>query len=448
MIGRILHKLRTDAGVRRYAVNTTLLLGARGVQMVLALVVGALMARYLGPAQYGTYNYIISYTGLFVAISLLGVGTIMVKDMLEKPDGIYTILGTGLWLRFAGSIIACLLVVGIAGVSENDPHIRWYLFIASLPPILKSFEVITYYFQAKVLSKYTVIAQMIALFIVSGLKLWFIEAEMDLVWFFYVMILDATIVMAITVFEYKTLNQKIFSWSFDANYAKQLLKDSWPLIFSGFMATVYLKIDQVMINTMLDDASTGLYAAAVKLSEAWVSIPWIIGASLYPALVNSFKEDKMRFQERITQTYVLQIGVAVAIILPVVLLAVPITQFVFGEAYAASAIALQLHIGSLLFIFLGSVANRWLIIEGIQRYWMINSVIGAISNILLNLVLIPAMGINGAALATLLSYAFAFHFAYAIMPATRKVFHAQNINFMRVCMIIPAWQIIKRTRSR
>lgn len=448
MIGRILHKLRTDAGVRRYALNTTLLLGARGVQMVLALVVGALMARYLGPAQYGTYNYIISYTGLFVAISLLGVGTIMVKDMLEKPDGVYRILGTGLWLRFAGSIIACILVVAIAGLSENDPAIRWFLFIASLPPMIKSFEVITYYFQAKVVSKYTVIAQLISLFIVSGLKLWFIEAEMELVWFFYVMVLDAALITTITLFEYKLLKQEIVKWSYDGSYAKQLLKDSWPLIFSGFMATVYLKIDQVMINTMLDDTATGLYAAAVKLSEAWVSIPWIIGASLYPALVNAFKEDKERFQERITQTYILQIGVAMAIIVPVVLLAVPITQFVFGEVYAASAIALQLHIGSLLFIFLGSVANRWLIIEGIQRYWMINSVIGAISNIILNLILIPTMGINGAALATLLSYAFAFHFAYAIMPATRKVFYAQNRNFLRVCMVIPAYQIIKRTRSR
>lgn len=448
MIGRILHKLRTDAGVRRYAINTTLLLGARGVQMVLALVVGALMARYLGPALYGTYNYVISFTGLFVAISLLGVGTIMVKNMLDKPEDVYRVLGTGLWLRFAGSILAGVLVIIIAGISENDPHIRWYLFIASIPPVIKSFEVITYYFQAKVISKFTVIAQMISLFIVSALKLWFIAAEMDIVWFFYVMILDAALITSITLVEYKFLKQEIRKWSFDGSYAKQLLKDSWPLIFSGFMATVYLKIDQVMINTMLDDTATGLYAAAVKLSEAWVSIPWIIGASLYPALVNAFKEDQNRFQERITQTYVLQIGVAMAIIVPVILLAVPITQVVFGEVYAASAIALQLHIGSLLFIFLGSVANRWLIIEGIQRYWMINSLIGALSNILLNVLLIPSMGINGAALATLLSYAFAFHFAYAIMPATRKVFHAQNRNFISVCMIIPAYRIIKRTRSR
>lgn len=448
MIGRILHRLRTDAGVRRYALNTSLLLGARGVQMVLALVVGALMARYLGPAQYGVYNFVLSYTGLFVAISLLGVGTIMVKDMLDTPEQVYRVMGTGLWLRMAGSIIACILVVVIAGIGGEDAQVRWYLAIASLPPIIKSFEVLTYYFQAKVLSKYTVIAQMIALFIVSGLKLWFIQQEMDLIWFFYVMLLDAAIITSITLVEYRLLKQEVSKWQFDAVYAKKLLKDSWPLIFSGFMATVYLKIDQVMINTMMDDASTGLYAAAVKLSEAWVSIPWIIGASLYPALVNAFKEDKVRFQERVTQTYILQIAVALAIVLPVVLLAKPITAFVFGDAYTASAVALQLHIGSLVFIFLGSVANRWLIIEGIQRYWMINSLIGALSNILLNLLLIPSMGINGAALATLLSYAFAFHFAYAFIPATRKVFHAQNANFLRVLMIIPAFQIIKKTRSR
>lgn len=448
MISRILHKLRTDAGVRRYAFNTTLLLGARGVQMVLALVVGALMARYLGPAKYGVYNYVISYTGIFVALSMLGIGTIMVKDMLDKPDNLPVIMGTGLWLRFAGSILAAILVVVAAGVGGETSEVRWYLFIASVPPVFKSLEILTYYFQAKVLSKYTVYAQMCALFIVSGLKIYFIQHEMGLVWFFYVMILDAAIFISITMVEYRMLKQSLSNWTYNTEYAKDLLKASWPLIFSGFMATIYLKIDQLMINSMMDDAATGLYAAAVKLSEAWVSIPWIIGASLYPALVNAHKEDNARFLDRVTQTYILQIGVAMVIIVPVILLAHPVTDFVFGEAYAASAIALQLHIGSLLFIFLGSVANRWLIIEGIQRYWMMNSLIGAATNIILNLFLIPPMGINGAALATLISYALAFHFAYAIPKATRKVFHAQNRNFIRVIMILPAFRIVKRIKSR
>ena len=448
MIRQVLHKLRTDAGVRRYALNTGLLLGARGVQMILALVIGALMARYLGPAQYGIYNYVISFTGLFVAISMLGVGTIMVKDMLDKPETTYTVMGTGLWLRLAGSLLAILLVMLTGWFSEDSAEIRWFFVIASLPPIIKSFEVLTYYFQAKVLSKYSVIAQMTALCIVSALKVVFIQTGMGLDWFFYVMLLDATIITLITLVEYRMLKQEILHWKYDAAYAKQLLRASWPLIFSGFMVTIYLKIDQVMINTMLDETATGLYAAAVKLSEAWVSIPWIIGASLYPALVNAFKEDSERFSNRITQTYILQISVAMAIVVPVVLLAKPVTLFIFGEAYAASAVALQLHIGSLLFIFLGSVANRWLIIEGIQKYWMINSVIGAISNILLNLILIPAMGINGAALATLLSYAFAYHFAYAIPPTTRKVFHTQNRNFMRVCLVLPALRIMKKIKSR
>lgn len=448
MIGRILHKLKTDAGVRRYALNTSLLLGARGIQMVLALVVGALMARYLGPAGYGTYNYVISYVGIFAAISLLGVGTIMVKDMLGKPEAVYTIMGTGLWLRMAGSLLACGLVYVIAFTSGEPEDVRMFMLIASLPPVIKSFEVLTYYFQAKVLSKYTVIAQLISLFIVSGLKIMFITREMDLIWFFYVMILDAALITLITIIEYRQLKQHIGAWKYDKTYAKALLRESWPLIFSAAMVTIYLKIDQVMINSMMDDAATGLYAAAVKLSEAWVSIPWIIGTSLYPALVNAHKEDAARFKDRITQMYILQIGVAMAIIIPVVLLAWPITIFVFGEAYADSAIALQLHIGSLLFLFLGSVANRWLIVEGIQRYWMINSLIGAVSNILLNLVLIPKMGINGAALATLLSYGFAFHFAYAIPPRTRKVFREQNKNFMRVCLILPAFRIIKKTKSR
>ncbi len=448
MIRRFKNFLKSDAGARKYFLNTSWLLGARGVQMIVALFVGALMARYMGPADYGIYNYVISYIGIFLAISSLGIGTIMVKDILDKSQTENIIMGSGLWLRVAGSVVACFVVVLLAWVTGEDEHVRFFLFIASLQPIARSFEVVSFYFQAKVVSKFTVIAQLISLLIISVLKLVFIALNYPLVWFFYLMILDSSIVAIIMIIEYRYLKQSVFKWKFNLKYSKALLNESWPLIFSGMLVTIYLKIDQVIINYMMDDAATGLYAAAVKLSEAWVSIPWIIGGSLYPALVNSYKENIQAFQTRVSQTYILLIAVAAVIILPIVLFAHPITHFVFGAEYVDSAVVLQLHIGSLLFIFLGSVANRWLIIEGIQKYWMINSAIGAVSNIILNIVLIPVMGINGSALATLLSYAFAYHFAYAFVKRTRNVFHEQNKSMLRVIMIFPAIRLVRQVKSR
>ena len=160
-------------------------------------------------------------------------------------------------------------------------------------------------------------------------------------------------------------------------------------------------------------------------------------------MVNAAKESEQAFHTRINQAYILLISMALLVALPVAFLSKPVIHLIFGQVYDPSVGVLQIHIFSCLFIFLGSVSNRWLVIRKQQRYWMINSGLGALANILLNLWMIPKWGIQGAAWATLISYAFAYYFAYALFPRTRHIFSSQSANFFRVLTILPAWREIK-----
>ncbi|MEZ5013042.1 MAG: flippase [Chitinophagales bacterium] len=428
----------------RYVRNTGWLLGARGIQMLFAFIIGAMVARYLGPEKYGIYNYVISFVGVFSALSSLGIGTIMVRDMLHKEASEDVLLGTSLLLRLGGSIVAtaCILITGM--FTEDQQAVRFFLFLASLQPIVRSIEVIAFYFQAQVRSKFTVIAQLISLGIISLLKIIFITQHFSLVWFMYLLALDSAITGISMIYFYRKLGKRIFTWYFDKGIAKGLLKESWPLIFSGMFTTIYLKIDQVILGNLMDDASVGLYAAAVKISEAWITIPWIISGSMYPALVNSYKSNKEIFRIRISQLYVILIGIALLVIIPIALFAPFIIRFIFTDVYADSANVLRVHICSSLFIFLGSLSNRWLILEKTQKFWMLNSALGAVLNILLNFIMIPSMGIMGAAYATLISYALAYHFAYYLNPKTRMIFYEQNRSFLRTVFIFPALSILRK----
>ncbi|MFN3940264.1 MAG: flippase, partial [Chitinophagales bacterium] len=375
---------RKETGLKRYALNTSWLLGARAIQMAVALVIGAMVARYLGPQQYGIYNYVISFVGIFSVLSALGTNNILVKDLLLAPDREMALLGTGLTIRLAGSIFASLLILIISFFTEEDQTIRWFLFLASLQTVVKSFEVLNLYFQAKVVSKFTVAAQLISLTIISLLKVFFIFNRYPLQYFIYLFIIDSAIVSAALILFYKRLGKNILHWKYSISISKSLLQRSWPLLFSGMLTTIYLKIDQVMLQHMLDETAVGLYAAAVKISEAWITIPWILSGSLFPALVNAQKEDTVLFRNRISQMYILLVSVALSVIIPVCVFSESIIHFIFGDAYNGSFTTLQIHIFSSIFIFYGSISNRWLILENLQKYWMINSAIGAVTNILFN----------------------------------------------------------------
>ena len=80
-------------------------------QMLVALVIGGLVARYLGPEKYGTYNYVISFVAIFSALSTMGIATVVVKDMVAEETDYQTAMGTGFMLKLAGSSLAFLLVL-------------------------------------------------------------------------------------------------------------------------------------------------------------------------------------------------------------------------------------------------------------------------------------------------------------------------------------------------
>lgn len=387
--------------------------------MVITLFVGVYVARYLGPSNYGLLSYATSLVVLFSAIATLGLDNIVVRDLVKDERKRDELLGTTFVLKIIGSILLLgILAIAIRFIT-NDNFTNLLIFIIALATIFQSFNVIDFYFRSKVLSKYAVYAQTISGISSAIIKLLLIYFGMGLIYFAAVMVVESVILAIGLITTYTKQKLNIFNWRPKFNLAKRLLRDSWPLILSGVAISIYMRIDQVMIKEMLDTKAVGNYAVAVRLSEVWYFIPMAITSSVFPAIINARKISEKLYYGRLQKLYDLMTWLAIGIALPATFLADDIIRLLFGTQYQDAAGVLRIYIWAGVFVFLGVASSHYLIAENYTRISFFRTFIGAIVNVILNIILIPKYGINGAAMATVVSY-FVSVFSIILVSKTYK----------------------------
>ena len=414
--------LKDHSGFRKYFANTSWLMGERILRMGVSLFVGIYVARYLGPERYGLLSYANSFVGIFLALATLGLDEVVVRELLKTPEQREKILGTSFLLKLIGTLLMWVAIFTAVPFTENDLQTNILIIIIAFGAVFQAFNVIDLNFQAKVKSKYVVHSQFVQLIISSIVKIILVVNEAPLIWFASVYSLDVIVLAMGLVFAYLYNGENIFSWKWSFETSKYLLHDSWPLILAGVVVSVYMKIDQVMIKEMLGAKEVGLYAAAVKLSEAWYFFPMAIASSLFPAIINAKVYQKEVYYQRLQKLYDLMVWIAIAIALPISILSSWIVELLYGNEYLESSSVLNIHIWSGIFIFLGVASSKYLIAENYIKKTFYRTFVGALLNIIMNYYLIGIMGIKGAAISTFASHFFAAYFYDILDKDLRKMF--------------------------
>ena len=403
--------LKNNKGFIKYFKNTSWLFSEKIIRLAVGLLVGIWVARYLGPERFGLYSYAQSFVGLFATIATLGLNGIIVRELVKDETLRDDILGTGFYLKIMGSLIVLILLAIAIQFTSNDQYTNILVFIIASATIFQSFNVIDFYFQSKVLSRYVVYANIISLLLSSIVKILLIIYNAPLITFAFTVLFDSFVLACGLIYFYiRHATFKIWHLKFNKRLALSLLKDSWPLVLSGVIISIYMKIDQVMIKEMLDSQAVGQYTAAVKLSEAWYFIPMVIASSLFPAIINAKEKSLESYYYRLQKLYDLMVWSAVFIALPMTFLSDWLINILYGKQFFEAGGVLMIHIWASVFVFLGVVGNKWYIIENLQKYSFYRSLTGGIINIIMNYILIPIYGIYGAAISTLISQAIASYF--------------------------------------
>lgn len=421
----------------KYFKNTSWLFLERIFKMVLYYFIWIWLARYLGPKQFGLYNYVESFALLFtMTIATLGLEGVVIRELVKFKDKRDILLGTSFYLKLIGGIISLLIISISINFTSNDSYTNKLIFIVASAVLFHSFNVIDFYFQSKVLSKYIVYAKLLTIIISGFIKIILILLHAPLIAFCWVLLFDSIFISAGLIFYYLRHKLSLFKWKFDRYLAINLLRDSWPLTFSVLTYSIFSMIDKIMIKEIIDEYNVGIYSVAVIIYLIPTTFLLLLVQSIYPGLINTYNDNKNFFYEYYLKlsSYTTLIGyMGIAFIY---FFSKNIIIILFGNIYADSGLVLFILSIGYISIANGFLRMYYLIITGNERLILYFYLISVTINIILNWVLIKKFGIIGAAYATVITYTLNLLFLNFIFKATRKIFFLQ----MRGLLLQGIWK--------
>lgn len=431
---------------RKYFWNTGWLITARMGSLLLKMLITAIaLPNYLGAEQHGILSYPLVLTTFFVAISALGMDSFVTRQLLQQPDKQHTILGTAFRLRWVAGLAVLPLIyltyILIEAFATQAPAAPLeYVAIASLICVFQSVNIIDNYFQSRTEGKYIMFVQVGGNLLSAAIKLMLILFQAPLVWFVWMLAIDILLLSTGYLLIYQLRGGRLGQWKYEGSTAKHLLSHSWPLAFSAFFVSLYMKIDQLMVDAYLGKAALGIYTPVVNLSEAWYFIPMAIVTSVFPAIMNARRDDPIRYKKRLQNLYELMVVMGIAVAILTTLAAPTLYKIFYKPEFHAGAEVLVIHIWAGIFISLNVASGQYFLAEGYTRLLFIRSLIGASVNIGLNAWWIPKYGLMGAAYSTIIAYACSAFFIIFV-PKTRE----QGVLLLKSLFLIP---LIKRLLNR
>ena len=330
-----------EGGKKKFFSNIGWLMGGKIVNMTLQFVVSLATARYLGPSNFGMINYVAAFVSFFSSIASLGLVVIVIKEIATDKYDSNEVIWTSIWMRFATAVLSTISIIALMFITNrDDPMIVQIAFLESLSILFSSFDTINYYFQAKLLSKWSSIAGVLAYIGMSLYRIYLLATNADIVWFAFATSTDMIFLTVFLMIFYIRIEG--FHPKFNWRLGRKLLKQSYHYLIAGLITILYAQVDRIMLGNMLDKASVGYYSAALTISTLWSMIPTALIQSLSPVLYDAAKKDRSLYLRRLRQSYAALFWLNAAYSVFVGLFAHWIVLLLYGKEYLAGTTALRI----------------------------------------------------------------------------------------------------------
>lgn len=400
----------TDGGLRKYGRNSLWLILEKTYAIILSLIIGIVITRYLGPENVGIMTYAIAIYAIIFAISTLGLDDFIIKSVVDDRNNAPKILGSAFFLRTIASVILFISALIYAYNTTSSEKMLPIIIIISASVLLQPITSIQICFLADVNNKLKTTAYLIGATISAVIKITLILTNASLIYFALIYFFELLLIAIVTIILFYRNNYSFNGWIINKDEVICLIKKALPLSLTMVIHTLFVKIDVLMIEYYLTNKDLGIYSVAVKLMETWVFIPIFMTTSFMPSLIDSKAIDHRKYDRRIKQLMSLLIWFSVCLGLATTLLSTQIVSILFGQKFIGAAPSLAIIIWVILFVSVLQVTIKKMIIENNTFGIILRSVVGLIINTCLNMYLIPKYGINGAAISTTLSYLFIAYF--------------------------------------
>lgn len=379
----------------------------RFLRAVVGFAIGVAVARHLGPAQYGELSYVLALMALFQVAAALGVDNLVIRDVAKHPDQARPILATAFRLRMTAGFLGWMAtLVAIAWSNSLDIAMLGATAIAASAVAFQAFDIIDLWFQTRSESRRTVAAKLVALLAGATMKLALIVVDAPLSAFLGIVGLEALLAAVGLAVAYRTA-PATGSTSPPQRYARRLLKEAWPYLAAGLMVMVYMRLDQVILKTLVGEAELGRYAAALQLSQAWHAVAMALSISVAPFLYRHRQHGTVAYEAALLAVFRLFGGLGLGFAAVTAAFARPLVRLLYGAEFEQAASIVAIHAFSNVFVFLGVAQSLWIVAESKGSIGLIRTAAGAAVGIGLNLLLVPTLGAIGTATAAVAAQAVA-----------------------------------------
>ena len=415
------------SGNKQKIVNNLLwAVGGKVVNLVGSLVLGIIVARYLGVEQYGLMNYVISYAFLFQTLASFGLDSIEVREEAAGKVPVNTIIGTAFWIKVVFGVICIALSIGTAVVMSEDGYTIGLVALYSSYIVFNSFVVIRNYFTSLVQNKYIVLSEIFRTFVGIAIKLTMWATDCSLTWFVAAFAFDHVLLAGGYISSYHHKIGKLKEWRFSLPYAKYLLKESFPLLLTNAAVIIYQRIDQVMIGHMVSKADVGYFSVAAKFVEVMIFIPATIAHTISPILVQMLDKSREIYTVKAQQYLNITVWVSILCSIGVSVISYWIVLHTFGTQYLHAAAILQVLSFKMVSVALSNGGGIMVIVERLQKWVFFRDVLGCLVCIGLNWWLLPLYGAMAAAFVAIAANLAAGYVADLLVPAYRHIFRQQT----------------------
>lgn len=394
--------------IQRIAKNTIALTLAQIVPMLLGIILVFYIARILGDVGFGKYSFAFAFTGLFAVLSDLGLNTLTVREVARDKFRASKYLGNIAIINIILSVLTLTLIFFAINSMDYPPDTTMAVYIIAFSLVVTSIsQLFKSIFRAFEKMEYEFLINTSRTIIVVSLGLFVLFAGYGLIGLVLVHLLasvfDFLLSLSICLKKFAVPKLEI-----DLPFWKHSIRTALPLGFVYIFAVIYGQIDITMLSVMCGDAVVGWYSAAYKLRSVLGLIPASFMGAAFPVMSRFFESSTKSLEILYERSFRYLLSLALPIAVGTTILADRIILLLYGAQYVNSIIALQILIWAIVVGFTAWVLEYILFSINRQGICSITSGIGAVSNVILNLLLIPTMSYIGASIATVITTAMVF----------------------------------------
>lgn len=408
--------------IKTISKNTAYLIGGDILRKILSIVVTIVFVRYLGKTELGKYNIAMAYIFFFAALPLLSHEVILGREMSvsgKKEAGEW--LGAGILVRFVLSLAAMILSLIVLLFANYTTEIKILILIAAVGMLASFRALFVAVFQRAMEMKEFTMLNIVVSFLSAFATLLVVILQGSV---FHFLLLNVAVgFLTAFLFMYYSRLRVPIKLSWNQSKVSLILRHSFPVAMSNLCDRVMARMDQIFLFSMIGVASVGLYGATITIVEAMIFIPTAFLTVMLPVFSSVYTESEEKHLKsvKLSAKYLLLISLPAA--LGFCFFAEPIIVLLFGNNYLGAETILKVLCWSMPLNFILILFRQALVSSKKQNLILWAAFIGAMTNIALNLYLIPIYAAPGAALATTVSYTIPIGF-FLIKSESRRMMAA------------------------